>query len=68
MADKEEKKMKKKRRDDALKEGQELYKYACQIKKRVERNKKYIEQEMTRNKDFVKLNSAIMIVRFMNLT
>ena len=35
-----------KRRNDALKEGQELYEYACDVKKKVKQNKKYIEQQV----------------------
>ena len=38
-----------KRRNDALKEGQELFEYACDMKKKVKQNKKYIEQQVERN-------------------
>lgn len=51
-----------KRRNDALKEGQELYEYACDVKKKVKRNKKYIEQQVERNDLFiVPLNTRTIV-------
>ena len=51
-----------KRRNDALKEGQELYEYACDVKKKFKQNKKYIEQQVERNDLFiVPLNTRAIV-------
>ena len=55
-----------KQRNDALKEGQELYEYACSVKQKVKRNKKYIKQEIQRNDLFIVPMNTRQIVSHVN--